>query len=205
MAPQPVVNYSQKQNGHDSNRLECGHSGGPAANDVWIGGRTDTAGTSSMSRAVLEYGGMLGRSTPVGIDKNGTATQIQGGLPTGAGTPGGIEFWLGSSGYTGSTITDGAPVWKIMPPGNLVATLGKGQHINTKAAGNDFDGTCTASSATTCTVIFTTAYTSAPACVATDQTNIVAVKVTPSTTSLVITTSDRSSDVFAYHCAGNPN
>jgi hypothetical protein len=198
-------NWSQMQMGAEPIVWSVGKNGGEAANDIWIGGRSDPESGRSASRTVLEYGGILGRATPFGTDENGTDTDIQGGLATGAGTPGSIEFWLGSSGSMGSTITGGAPVWKITPPGNLVATLGRGQHINTKAAGNDFDGTCTASLATTCTVTFTTAYTSAPACVATDQTNIVAVKVTPSTTSLVITTSDRSSDVFAYHCAGNPN
>lgn len=81
----------------------------------------------------------------------------------------------------------------------------KGQHFKTQAATNDLAGTCTASASTTCTVTFTTAYTSAPSCTATDQTNITTVKVTPSTTTLVITTVASSSDVFAYHCIGNPN
>lgn len=78
-----------------------------AANAVSIGGRSDRNAGTSTSRNILEFIGMLGRATPFGIDQNGAATQIQGGLPTGAGTPGAIEFWLGTTGSTGSTITAG--------------------------------------------------------------------------------------------------
>jgi hypothetical protein len=81
----------------------------------------------------------------------------------------------------------------------------KGQHFITQAAASDTAGTCTAAAATTCTVTFTTAYTSAPSCTVTDQTNIIAFKALPSTTNLVITTTSASSDVFSYICIGNPN
>ena len=89
--------------------------------------------------------------------------------------------------------------------GDITLTSGKGQHVNTQAANNDFAGTCTAAAATTCTVTFTRAYTSAPVCTATDATNITTLKVTPSTGSLVITTTGATSDVFDYICVGNPN
>lgn len=88
---------------------------------------------------------------------------------------------------------------------NLIFAGAKGQHIQTQAANNDLVGTCTAAAATTCVVTFTTAYGSAPVCMATDQTNITTVKVTPTTTNLTITTSASSSDVFAYNCMGNPS
>jgi hypothetical protein len=43
--------------------------------------------------------------------------QIQGGLPTGSGTPGAIEFWMGKSGSSGSGVRDGAPVAGIRENG----------------------------------------------------------------------------------------
>jgi hypothetical protein len=93
------------------------HGGGRRALDVWIGGRNDPESTDSVSRAVLEYGGMLGRTTPFGNNKNGATTQIQGGLPTGSGKPGAIEFWMGKSGSPGATVIDGAPVAGIRENG----------------------------------------------------------------------------------------
>src|SRR5271170_7446716 len=50
---------------------------GTSATDVWIGGRSDPESKSSISRAVLETGGMLGRPTPWGTNKNGAPMQIQ--------------------------------------------------------------------------------------------------------------------------------
>jgi hypothetical protein len=91
--------------------------GGLAANDVWIGGRSDPESGSSRSRAVLEYGGIFGRATPTGVNKDGADTQIQGGLPTGSGTPGAIEFWIGKSGPSGTSVLDGAPVAGIRESG----------------------------------------------------------------------------------------
>jgi len=89
--------------------------------------------------------------------------------------------------------------------GNIGFIGGKREHFITHAANNDYAGTCTALSSATCTVTFTTAYTVAPVCTVTDQTNITAVKATPTTGSLVITTSASSSDTFAYICVGNPD
>ncbi len=86
------------------------------ANDVWIGGRSDAYASTSVSRNVLEYGGILGRPSPIGTDQNGTATLIQGGLPTGSGTPGNIELWLApGGGGSGSTVQPGAAVFTFTP------------------------------------------------------------------------------------------
>jgi hypothetical protein len=53
-------NYSQFQLGTLPLVWSTGsHGGGPGALDVWIGGRSDPESTNSVSRAVLEYGGML--------------------------------------------------------------------------------------------------------------------------------------------------
>lgn len=104
-----------------------------------------------------------------------------------------------------TAFNSGAIAWRVDTNGHLVASGTKGQHLNTFGANNDLVGTCTAAAATTCTVTFTTNYGSAPVCTVTDQTSIVALKALPSTSSLVITTSGSSSDVFSYICAGNPN
>ncbi len=111
-------NYSQFQLGTLPLVWSAGaHGGGRRALDVWVGGRSDAESTDSVSRAVLEYGGMLGRATPFGANKDGAKTQIQGGLPTGTGKPGAIEFWIGKSGPPGPTVVDGTPVAGIRENG----------------------------------------------------------------------------------------
>jgi hypothetical protein len=52
-------------------------------------------------------------------------------------------------------------------------------------------------------VTFTRAYTAAPVCVGTDQTNANAVKI--STTTTAATFAGNATDVIAYICVGNPN
>jgi hypothetical protein len=139
-------NYSQFQLGTLPVVWSAGqHGGGRRALDVWIGGRSDAESTDSVSRAVLEYGGVLGRATPLGPNKDGVKTQIQGGLSTGSGKPGAIEFWIGKSGPSGTAVMDGSPVagvrenglsWTlfgtavasaaaITPTGNLFHVTGK--------------------------------------------------------------------------------
>jgi hypothetical protein len=141
-------NYSQFQLGTLPLVWSAGaHGGGRRALDVWIGGRTDPESTDSVSRAVLEYGGMLGRATPFGANKDGANTQIQGGLPTGSGKPGAIEFWIGRSGASGSAVIDGAPVAGIRENGLSWALLGPAvmAAANITPSGNLFHVTGTAS------------------------------------------------------------
>jgi hypothetical protein len=88
---------------------------------------------------------------------------------------------------------------------HLMFNFSGGQHILTHVANNDLAGFCTAASATTCTVTFTTAYTAAPVCTANDTSAVVTVQPTATTTQLVITTSGSTSDKFSYICIGNPN
>ena len=98
----------------------CGNGGGlaNACSDTWIGGRSDPFSTNSVSRTILEFGGVLGRATPTGTDQNGASTDIQGGLPTGAGTPGNINFRIApTGGISGSTPVPGAIVASIDPNG----------------------------------------------------------------------------------------
>jgi len=109
---------SQKQMGTVPVVWSTGQYGdGQTANDTWIGGRSDANSITSVSRAVLEYGGVLGRATPIGLDQNGTSTDIQGGLPTGAGAPGAINFWIGNSGVSGTEINDGSIVGSVTGAG----------------------------------------------------------------------------------------
>lgn len=115
----------------------------------------------------------------------------------------GVVDCTGSS--SGLTVNATTNQFNIDNTGSIAFAGGKGQHIKTQASGNDIAGTCTAAAAATCTVTFTTAYASAPSCIVTDQTNITTLKALPSTTTLVITTSAASSDVFSYICIGNPN
>jgi len=66
---------------------------------------------------------------------------MQGGLPTGSGTPGDIEFWIGSSGAGGTSITNGTKQWSITSAGNLAAagsqTVTAGG-VTTTGAGSGF-------------------------------------------------------------------
>jgi hypothetical protein len=54
------------------------------------------------------------------------------------------------------------------------------------------------------TVTFPTPFSSAPVCVATDQTAIAAIKIVPSATNVVLTESS-GTDTIAWICIGNPN
>ena len=89
----------------------CGASaGGISCNDVSILGRSDPGAGTDIFRNRVEYTGMLGAPAPSGFnltDQNGSPTRIGGGPPTGAGTPGNIEFWMapggGGSGVTPQT------------------------------------------------------------------------------------------------------
>lgn len=73
--------------------------GGVDYPDVGIGrgdGAYDqTIGGTVLYQNVLAFRGRLGRETATGTDVAGTDTDIQGGLSTGSGTPGGINFYVG--------------------------------------------------------------------------------------------------------------
>jgi hypothetical protein len=83
----------------------------------------------------------------------------------------------------------------------------KGQHFITQAAGSDVSGTIALTSGTpsTATFTFTSPYSSAPVCVASDQTSASAIKVAPSTTNVVFTGPNSVTDTIAFICVGNPN
>ncbi len=86
--------------------------GGLAAGDVWIGGRSDPNSGASVSRAVLEYGGILGPPTQFGPNGSGNAaglpTRIQQGLSSGNQLPGPYEIWCGTAGISGAQPNPGS-------------------------------------------------------------------------------------------------
>lgn len=98
----------------------CGFNGGLAnvCSDVWIGGRSDPFSTNNASRTILEFGGYLGRSTPVGTNQAGLSTDIQGGLPTGSGTQGNINFRVApGTGSSGTAVQTSTLVASVDPNG----------------------------------------------------------------------------------------
>jgi hypothetical protein len=149
--------------------------------------RTASGGTPSST-------GLIATVWPNSLVGSDQYTFLDCGLAGNSATP-------PSTNTTGSVSVAG----NLTVMGNIGLIGGKGEHFMTHAANNDYAGTCTALSSATCTVTFTTAYKVAPVCTVTDQTNITAAKATPTTGSLVITTSASSSDTFAYICVGNPD
>src|SRR5207302_7401190 len=74
--------------------------------------------------AVLGFMGTLGPATAWGKNKNGAINRIQGGLPTGAGTPGDIAFSTGNAAASGTAVMDGTDRWLIKgPTGHLLAKV----------------------------------------------------------------------------------
>jgi len=134
-----------------------GTRGGPATNDVWIGGRSDSSSSNIASRAILEFGGMLGRAVPIPsaansfnvTDQAGTDTDITGGPSTGAGVGGGINFWTSNPGASSATPNSGLLRWKVNGAGHFVAGLDNTYDIGAAGAtrprrvyaGTDFVGT----------------------------------------------------------------
>jgi len=84
----------------------------------------------------------------------------------------------------------------------VYGSLAISQHLNQGASGQ-FAGTV-ALVAGTATVTFPTAFTSAPVCVANDQSATATVRVTPSATAVTLTQSS-GTDTIDWVCVGNPN
>jgi hypothetical protein len=146
----------------------------------------------------------LGRKDAYGTNQAGQDQDIAAGRSTGVGHSGSIDFWTNSAGPSGSQVNALVQQARIDPFGNFAFTAGRGQHWNTQAGNNDLAGKCTASSAKTCIVRFSHAYSFAPVCVASDETNVSGVRAASTTTSLAISTASPSSDTFNYVCVGNP-
>lgn len=151
--------------------------GGPAANDVVFGTRSDPSAGSDTFRNRFEIcttsaGGicsssMIGAPAPSAFNvtnQNGTPTQIGGGPPTGSGTPGNIEFWLSpGGGGSGATVQSGAKVASITPTGfqaaaynttTNCAAVGSAASPSVAACGSASAGSfsCATNAVNTCTV-----------------------------------------------------
>lgn len=112
--------------------------------------------------------------------------------------------------YFDDVVLSQGPVTTEMRPGfvrdssgsAVYGSLAVSQHLNQGASGQ-FAGTV-ALVAGAATVTFPTPFSSAPVCVATDQTAIAAIKIVPSATNVVLTESS-GTDTIAWICIGNPN
>lgn len=105
-----------------------GNVGGPAspgipantsAGEVCVGGRSDIGAANDPSRNLFEVYNNIGPPSPVGTDMPGGTLHLQGGLSSGAGTPGGIEFWIGNTATTSSAVNSARRMWYIDSTGNL--------------------------------------------------------------------------------------
>ena len=79
------------------------YGGGPRYPSLGIGPGDDAFG-SPPNKDILAFWGKLGRLTPNGENRSGSPLQLQGGLSTGTGSPGGIEFWFGKNGDPGTRV-----------------------------------------------------------------------------------------------------
>jgi hypothetical protein len=117
-----------------------GNGGGLSANDVCIGIRTDNFSSNSFSRNVLGFKGTLGPATPFGLNVNGAINRVQGGLPTGTGTPGDIAFSTGNSTTSGYGVVDGTDRWKIVgSTGHLFAVADNTYDVGASGANRPRD------------------------------------------------------------------
>lgn len=91
--------------------------------------------------------------------------------------------------------------------GDIAFAGGKGQHLDTQAAGNDIAGTVATSSSTTASVTFTTNYGATPACALTPRTaGITSWYLSATSVSgFTVTVAPSGTYTFAYICFGNPN
>ena len=112
------------------------YGGGPIYPTLGIGpGDDNFAGNVDpnymKNKDILAFWGKLGRQTAQGVDKAGTPLQLQGGLSTGSGTPGTIEFWAGTRGAAGTQVNGPATRRALVDarglalgPGGVTAAIG---------------------------------------------------------------------------------
>jgi hypothetical protein len=172
---------------------------GQPANDVWIGGRSDPNSSNDPTRAILEYGGLLGPPTPIGANQNAGAAGVSCGLSTGSGTPGVCNWYVGARGLPGSRVNRSSIGMTLSTGG-----LRLGVHLNQNATGN-YGGSCTMSSNTSCTFSLDVGYTN-PVCIATVQSvSVVAGACSVSGNTVTITAASSNSSTWGALVFGNPN
>lgn len=102
---------SQDQHGSQWVVWSRGQFGGGAGYPELGIGPGDNESQTTTDNDVLAYLGKLGRRTPQGVNGAGVDTDIQGGKPTGSGTPGDIKFWVPAAiGSSGNTVRAGQVV-----------------------------------------------------------------------------------------------
>ncbi len=108
----------------------AGYGGAPRYPTLGIGPGDDAYGGPAadanyqINKDILAFWGKLGRQTPNGLDKPGAPMQLIGGLSTGSGKPGAIEFWFGRTGGPGAQVNGPATRHATLDAGGL--TLGPG-------------------------------------------------------------------------------
>lgn len=185
----------------------------------------DVTLTHSSDKLQIDGGAFENAGSTIRSSRSGTATQymqIDGG---GSGGP-----FITASSTTGSPknftfnvdVSDGSiqtnNFYSFQLDGNEAFRIGYTGHIATigtapalsscgtspsiLATSTDNAGIVTVGSvsATSCTVTFATAYTTAPACIVTDDTSIVALKAATTTTTLIFSGTVITSDVVSYIC-----
>ena len=184
--------------------------GGNSARIFWMERHT-TAGTAGNNLTVTAGGATSGAT-----DKNAGDLILTSGTSTGTGG-GAIQFQTSQAAASTAT-TDNALTtrFKINNNGHLISSgtvptianndcgttaQGTVTTLSTDVSGSITVGTLTV---TSCAMTFAKAWTNAPNCVVIDDTNVLAVKASTSTTKLTITSStSMSSDVISFVCIGN--
>ncbi len=114
------------------------YGGGPRYPTLGIGPGDDVFGSGAadpnyqVNKDILAIWGKLGRQTAGGENTPGQPLQLQGGLSTGSGKPGAIEFWFGSGGAPGHQVNGPATRQATLDAGGL--TLGPGRGPGTIGA-----------------------------------------------------------------------
>lgn len=112
--------------------------------------------------------------------------------------------------FSGSPAANDCVKWgsngQLADSGSACGSL-TGGHLTQSAANGDLAGTIAISAATSASHTFSTAYSSAPACVASPTSNPGSATwwVTTSTTAVTVNLSASATLTFNYVCAGNPN
>jgi hypothetical protein len=111
------------------NRASFG--GGPRYPTLGIGPGDDAFGEPTAAdpnylanKDILAFWGKLGRQTPTDANQAGQPMQIVGGISTGSGSPGAVEFWFGKTGVPGRQVNGPATRQAMIDASGL--TLGSG-------------------------------------------------------------------------------
>ena len=184
--------------------------GGNSARTLWMERHT-TANTAGNTLTVTAGGATAGAT-----DKNGGNLILTSGTATGTG--GGDIVFQTSQAAASTATTDNALTTRLQLANNgHLESSGTAPTIATNDCGTTVQGTVTALSTdvagsitagtlavTSCAMTFAKAWTNAPNCVVMDDTNILTVRATTTTTKLtIVSTTSMSSDVLSYLCIGN--